>query len=56
MPASPFYQRIKRLGIITLGKEKETITQAAMVESLVDMITNDPKGDRDSHLIGPLRC
>ena len=47
---SPFYHRIKRLGTATHGREKETLTQAAVVEALLKLISQDPMGDRDSFL------
>lgn len=43
---SPFYEKIKILGIAD-DKEKETITQATFVESLINYISNDPMTDRD---------
>lgn len=45
--ASPFYERIKRLGFATAGRNFEPISQANFVESLMDMMTPDPKQDRD---------
>lgn len=50
IPESPFYHRIKRLGRATYGRENETLTQAAVVEALLRLITNDPMGDRDTFL------
>lgn len=47
---SPFYHRIKRLGSATAGRVNETLTQAALVESILDFITDDPMKDRDSFL------
>lgn len=47
---SPFYRRIKRLGVRTEGRDHETITQAAFVESLVRLISFDPVTDRNSLL------
>jgi DGQHR domain-containing protein len=44
---SPFYQKIKRLGVTTEGRSNETITQATFVNALVGYISNDPKADRD---------
>lgn len=44
---SPFYQRIKRLGLKTDGVKTELITQAAFVESLVKLISKKPSVDRD---------
>jgi DGQHR domain-containing protein len=48
--SSPFFQRIKRLGVRTEGRDQETITQAAFVESLVDLISSDPVRDRNNLL------
>lgn len=45
---SPFYERIKRLGSATPGRKNETITQAAMVESILDLTSKDPMTDRNS--------
>jgi DGQHR domain-containing protein len=49
---SPFYQRIKRLGTSTPGRETETITQSNFVDRLIPYISEDPKGDRDWLLRG----
>ncbi|WP_082516954.1 DGQHR domain-containing protein [Acidovorax sp. Leaf78] len=49
---SPFFQRIKRLGSATPGREKEPLSQAAFVESLVKFISNDPIEDRNKLLDG----
>lgn len=50
---SPFYQKIKRLGVATEGRDaRETITQATFVAGLVQYISRDPKGDRDAILRG----
>lgn len=49
---SPFYHRIKRLGIATPGRYKETISQAQFVEGLLNYISKDPKQDRDTLLRG----
>lgn len=46
-PDSPFYKRIRRLGATTPGRSFEPISQSTFVESLMNYITNDPKGDRD---------
>lgn len=51
-PDSPFYHRIKRLGIATPGRYRETISQAQFVEALIDLITRDAKTDRDMLLRG----
>jgi hypothetical protein len=47
---SPFYKRIKRLGVATVGRAGEKITQAQFVENLLPYISRDPKQDRDSLL------
>ena len=47
---SPFFRRIKRLGRATAGRERETITQAVVVEMLLTLITDNPMADRDSFL------
>jgi DGQHR domain-containing protein len=51
---SPFYHRIKRLGVATEGRIREhdedpgeLITQATFVNALVRYISDDPKRDRD---------
>jgi DGQHR domain-containing protein len=49
---SPFYQRIKRLGTATPGRERETITQSTFVDALVRYISSEPKVDRDLLLRG----
>jgi DGQHR domain-containing protein len=51
-PNSPFHHRIKRLGIATPGRYRETISQAQFVEALLDLITSDAKSDRDTLLRG----
>ena len=43
----PFFQRIKRLGGATIGREFEPISQATFVEMLLKYISDDPKQDRD---------
>lgn len=54
--SSPLHKRIKRLGVSTPGRKKETLTQAGFVEALVDFISNDPITDRNLLLDGyPLR-
>lgn len=58
--SSPFYHRIKRLGIATEGRVEEdddqgpgeTLTQATFVNALVRYISDDPKRDRDLMLRG----
>ncbi|WP_288348867.1 DGQHR domain-containing protein [uncultured Thalassospira sp.] len=49
---SPFYERIKRLGVATVGRDFEPISQATFVESLMKYISKDPKEDRDTLLRG----
>lgn len=49
-PASPFFKRIKRLGVATYGRRFEPISQATFVESLIRYISQDPKTDRDDLL------
>jgi len=51
-PESPFYHRIKRLGVATPGRYRETISQAQFVEALMALITRDAKTDRDLLLRG----
>jgi DGQHR domain-containing protein len=55
---SPFYHRIKRLGVATHGRVRpesgpgETLTQATFVNALMRYISDDPKMDRDQLLRG----
>jgi DGQHR domain-containing protein len=49
---SPFYKRIKRLGVATPGRVGEKLTQAQFVENLLPYLSKDPKGDRDILLNG----
>lgn len=49
---SPFFKRIKRLGVATDGRNFEPISQATFVESLMRYVSADPKGDRDRLLRG----
>ena len=51
-PSSPFYQRIKRLGTATPGRNKEPLTQASFVESLVKFLSPNPVQDRNDLLAG----
>jgi len=44
---SPFSGKIKILGTATPGREGETLTQAAFVESLLPLISDDPDSDRE---------
>ena len=50
MVDSPFYRRIKRLGRATEGRRGETLTQAVVVEKLLELMTDDAMADRDSFL------
>jgi DGQHR domain-containing protein len=52
--ASPFYKRIKRLGVSTDGREFEPISQATFVEALMAYVSAEPKVDRDKLLKGEL--
>ena len=45
---SPFHHRIKRLGTVTEGRVGETLTQAVVVEMLLQLITDNEMVDRDS--------
>lgn len=49
---SPFYKRIKRLGVSTPGRSGETISQATFVKSLLRLVSHDPNKDRDTLLRG----
>lgn len=49
---SPFYRRIKRLGVATEGRFHETITQATFVGALMPYISNDEIADRDIYRRG----
>jgi DGQHR domain-containing protein len=49
---SPFYQRIKRLGVATEGRFNETLTQATVVESLMRYVSDNPVQDRDLYIRG----
>lgn len=44
---SPFYRRIKRLGVATEGRFDEILTQATVVRSLLPYLTSDVLRDRD---------
>ncbi|MBC8339096.1 MAG: DGQHR domain-containing protein [Rhodospirillales bacterium] len=50
--ASPFFKRIKRLGVATPGRENEPLTQAAFVESLIPFISAKPFIDQRDQLRG----
>jgi DGQHR domain-containing protein len=43
---SPFYRRIKRLGVATDGRFGEILTQATVVKGILPLITNDVLRDR----------
>jgi len=49
---SPFFERIKRLGVATPGRDYEPLTQASFVEALVRFISDDPARDRNDILDG----
>lgn len=49
---SPFYHRIKRLGVATEGRFNETLTQATFVEALLVYVTRDAVLDRDLYMRG----
>ncbi|MBU1378435.1 MAG: DGQHR domain-containing protein [Alphaproteobacteria bacterium] len=51
-PRSPFYQRIKRLGVATPGRYRERLSQAQFVEAIMRLITREEKVDRDILLRG----
>ena len=44
---SPFFRRIKRLGVSTRGRFGEVLTQATVVGSLLPYVSNDVLADRD---------
>ena len=50
--SSPFFERIKRLGVATPGRDYEPLTQASFVETLVKFISDDPERDRNDILDG----
>jgi len=45
--SSPFFRRIKRLGVKTYGIENELLTQAAFVDNLIKLISKKASLDRD---------
>jgi DGQHR domain-containing protein len=51
---SPFYKKIKRLGVSTEGRFNETITQATFVQSVLPYLTKDKIKDRDLYLRGKI--
>lgn len=48
----PFYNRIKRLGFGTTGRVFEPLTQATVVDGIMQFISSDEKEDRDIYLRG----
>jgi len=44
---SPFYRRIKRLGVATEGRFDETLSQGNVVDLLLGYISSNPAKDRD---------
>ena len=44
---SPFFRKIKRLGVSTEGRFGEVLTQATVVQSLIPYLSNDVLRDRD---------
>ncbi len=51
---SPFYKKIKRLGVSTEGRFNETITQATFIQSLLPYLTKNKISDRDIYLRGKI--
>ena len=49
---SPFHQRIKRLGVATKGRYRETINQATFVQALMKYTSNTEMKDRDLYMRG----
>jgi len=49
---SPFLKMIKRLGVATPGRTGETLTQAAFIEPLLQLLSENPMQDRDNYLRG----
>jgi len=49
---SPFFQKIKRLGVATDGRFDETLTQSTFVEAFLPYISRSPMQDRDLLLTG----
>lgn len=49
---SPLYRRIKRLGIRTEGRSFEPLTQATVVDAILNYVSKYPKRDRDILLRG----
>jgi DGQHR domain-containing protein len=49
---SPFFKRIKRLGVATEGRFDETLTQATFVEAMLRYLSDNPIQDRDIYIRG----
>lgn len=49
---SPFYLKIKRLGVATEGRFGETLTQANFVQSLMPYLSKNPNQDREIYRQG----
>lgn len=49
---SPFFKRIKRLGVATEGRFDETLTQATFVEAMLRYLSDNPIQDRDLYIRG----
>jgi DGQHR domain-containing protein len=49
---SPFYHKIKRLGVATDGRFNETLTQSTFIRALIPYISRKPLEDRDILLRG----
>lgn len=49
---SPFFERIKRLGVATEGRFNETLTQATFVEGMLRYLSDNPIQDRDLYIRG----
>lgn len=51
-PNSPFHKKIKRLGVATVGRSNETLTQATVINGIMPYISLNPMLDRDLYLRG----
>lgn len=49
---SPFFRKIKRLGVATEGRFNETLTQSTFIRALIPYISRRPLEDRDTLLRG----
>lgn len=49
---SPFFKKLKRLGVATPGRTGETLTQAAFVQPLLPYLSSNPEKDRRLMLEG----